>query len=713
MVFLQSVYNSANIGICVTDEHRRFVLVNDAYCRTYGYERQELIGQPFTKVLPEDLRETAGRAHDDYIDGGEESAGEWRVQHKNGEIRNVMVTAGRVVTADGRHFKVTTVQDISGFKSQETMLEQLSEVVAQTQHGVIFTDAEGRVTWVNDGTERMTGFSLEEMQGQKPGDLLQGENTDPETVAHMARQLAAGEGFRVEVINYTKSGREYWLHIACSPVLDREGRLDGFMALQTDITENKRFQERIEQLSFQDALTGLPNRRLVEEQLKFRMAGSQRSRQYNALLFLDLDNFKLINDTLGPRQGDDLLIRVARTLTNTLYESDMVARLGGDEFVVVLADLSIDPVDAAERVERVAEKILSALAEPFGHGRLEHRVTASMGAVLFVGQEQSIDELMQQSDIAMYQAKSAGKNTFAFFDPQVQSGLLQRHRIEVELREAIQSEQLVPFYQGQVDAEGRLVGAELLIRWQHPERGLLAPGEFIPIAEASGLIVELGYKVVRMAVQQLLHWAADERTRQLSLSVNISAKHFEQPDFVEQLAGILADQPLRSSALQLDINAKEVDQFFAMEKLADTLADQPLRPSSLKLEITESALARDLGEISARMKALRDLGLGFSLDDFGTGYSSLAYLKRLPIGQVKIDQGFVRDLMVDENDRGITETIIALAKTLNMDVVAEGVETEAHRDLLKQLGCPVFQGYLFDRPAPFAEFARHYGLPIN
>jgi diguanylate cyclase (GGDEF)-like protein/PAS domain S-box-containing protein len=681
LAFLRAVYNSAEIGICVTDEDRRFVLVNDAYCRTYGYERDELVGQSFTKVLPDQMRETAARIHDDYIAGGEESAGEWRVLRKDGELRSVMVTAGRVITADGRRFKVTTVQDISLLRAQEARVEQLSQVVRQTQHGVIFTDADGRVTWVNEGCERMTGFSLEEMLGRKPGDLLQGKKTDPDTVAHISRQLAAGQGFQVEIINYTRSGREYWLHIACSPVQDRDGRLDGFMALQTDITEHKLFQERIEQLSFNDALTGLPNRRLVEEQLKFRMAGSQRSRMYNALLFLDLDNFKLINDTLGPRQGDDLLKRVAKTLTTTLYDCDMVGRLGGDEFVVVLADLSTDPVDAADRVERVAEKILSALAQPFGHSQLEHRVTASMGAVLFVGKEQSIDVLMQQSDIAMYQAKSAGKNTFAFFDPEVQLGMLHRHRVEVELREAIRLGQLVPFYQGQVDAQGRLVGAELLIRWQHPERGLLSPGDFIPVAEASGLIVELGYAVVRMAVEQLVVWAGDESTRHLTLAVNISATHFEHPGFEERVAAILAEQPVRLS--------------------------------SLKLEITESALAQNLERISARMEALRKLRVGFSLDDFGTGYSSLAYLKRLPISQVKIDQGFVRDLLIDDNDRGITETIIALARTLNMGVVAEGVETEAQRDLLQYLGCPVFQGFLFHRPAPIADFSRHYELPSN
>ena len=678
LVFLRAVYNSADIGICVTDEARRFVLVNDAYCETYGYERDELIGAPFTRVLPPDMREIAASIHDDFLAGSDESAGEWQVVRKDGALRTVMVTAGRVLLADGRRFKVTTVQDVTQYRETESKAAQLSEVVARTEHGDIFTDADGLVTWVNPGTERMTGFTLEEMLGRKPGDLFQGEQTDSNTVAHMHRQIAAGTGFQVELINYTKAGDPYWLHIACSPVLDRKGRLEGFMALQTDITERKRFQERIEHLSSRDPLTGLPNRSWLEGELEVRMVTSQRSRFYNALLCLDLDNFKLINDTLGPRRGDQLLLEVAQNLCRTLSDSDLVVRLGGDEFMVVLTDLCLDPIEAAARAEGVAERILDALSAPFGDSQLEHSVTASMGAVLFVGQQQSLDELLQQADIAMYQAKSAGKNTFAFFDPEVKSGLLQRHRIEMELREAIRSNQLVPFFQGQVDHAGDLVGVELLIRWQHPERGLLSPGEFLPVAEASGLIVDLGYQVLLMAVDQLERWRADERMGRLPISVNISPKHFEQHDFVGRVAEILADRSLN--------------------------------PATLKLEITESALAEDLNMISARMNALRDLGVAFSLDDFGTGYSSLAYLKRLPIAQIKIDQSFVRDLLVDENDRGITETIIALARTLKMDTVAEGVETEAHRALLHQLGCPVFQGYLFDRPAPLAELLKTYGL---
>jgi len=399
LAFLQSVYNSAEIGICVTDEDGCFVLVNDAYCRTYGYDRDELVGQPFTLVLPENVRDMAATIHDEYLAGGEESAGEWQVLTKSGEIRSVMVTAARVVTDEGERFKVTTVQDISLLRAQESRLAQLSEVVAQTQHGVIFTDADGLVTWVNKGFEDMTGFSQIDALGRKPGEFLQGERTDPETVKHMSRRLAAGEGFQVEIINYAANGREYWLHIACSPVLDQSGQPKGFMALQTDITEHKNFKQRIEQLSFEDSLTGLPNRRLVEEQLKFRMGSSQRSRLYQAVLFLDLDNFKLVNDTLGLRQGDELLIRVGQTLKNNLYESDLAARLGGDEFVVVITNSDSDATNAA--IGRICE-----CTNSYNRHHPDLQVSMSLGGATATCKDE-IAEALRRSDTLMYANKIA------------------------------------------------------------------------------------------------------------------------------------------------------------------------------------------------------------------------------------------------------------------------------------------------------------------
>lgn len=386
------------------------------------------------------------------------------------------------------------------------------------------------------------------------------------------------------------------------------------------------------------------------------------------MLLFDLDNFKLINDTLGHRRGDELLVRVAETMQRSFQDSDTIARLGGDEFAALLTGLADDPLEAAGEVENTVRRLLAALAEPFGDSSLPHQVSASLGAVLFVGEDEDADRLLQKADIALYQAKSAGRNSFAFFEPELQQRLMRRHQLETELRAACRNGQLVPHYQPQVDAGGRPLGYELLVRWAHPTRGLLYPGEFIDIAEESGLVVELGNEVLRLAMRQLVAWSRDPQTRQLSVAVNISAQHFEHPEFEARTAALLDEYGVPGRRL--------------------------------KLEITESALAADLAIISARMHALRRLGVTLAIDDFGTGYSSLGYLKRLPLSEVKIDQGFVRDLLIDDNDRDIVAAIITLAKSLKMTAIAEGVETEEQRDALLALGCNRFQGYLFGRPAP-------------
>jgi diguanylate cyclase (GGDEF)-like protein/PAS domain S-box-containing protein len=669
--FLEEIFRSAEIGICVTDEERRFVLINGAYCRTYGYPREELIGEEFVKVLPTQHRDMAARLHDEFLEGDDEVAGEWQVQHRDGSIRSVMVTAGRVVLADGRRFKVTTVQDISELRDQQAHLRQLSEAVERSVDGVIYTDAEGLTIWVNQGMERLTGYSNEEMRGRKPGELLQTDKTDRETIGHMSRQLAAGQGFQVDVLNRTREGRDYWVHIVCSPISDRFGHLQGFIAFQIDLSEQMRFRERIHELSFQDALTALPNRRSFEDRLKRRLAERAHDENWGALLLCDLNHFKLVNEALGPREADNLLVWIARILQRLLYRSDIIARLGGDEFGIVLADLSSDPGEAAARTEQIAETILSALAQPLEDLMLPQRVSASIGAVLFDGRCQDVDELKQKGDIALYQAKRSGKSKFAFFDPEMQATLVRRYRTEVELREAIRMGQLVPYYQRQVNEHGELVGVELLARWQHPERGILLPKDFIEVAEASSLILELGFEVVRMALTQLERWSQDARTCRLPIAVNLSARHFEEPDFEATVSAMLAEKPGLSSLL--------------------------------KFEITESAVLVDLDHIAGHMEALRQLGVHFSLDDFGTGNASLMYLKRLPLSEVKIDRGFIQDMASERKDRGIIESIVLLARNLDMQVVAEGVETKSQRDQLLQLGCEVYQGFLFGRPVPVDE----------
>ena len=677
--FLRELFASAEIGICVTDQQRRFILVNPAYCRTYGYSRDELIGAPFTKVVPPEVRDYAATLHDDFLAGSDEVAGEWQVIDKFGERHQVLVTAGRVELMNGQRYKVTTVLDISKTRQAEQELKRLSDVVSRTSHGVIVTDKQGLVSWVNDGAVRLTGYSLEEMKGRKPGDLLQGPESDPGTIQHMSTRLAAGHGFQVEIVNYSKTNRKYIQHLACSPVLDDRGDVDGYVALQTDLTEKKEAEQQIETLSYSDGLTNLPNRLRLEETVKSQMTCSNPSGTQNALLVLDLDNFKLINETLGISQGDTLLKEVARDLSRTIYDNDFVARLGGDEFGLILTNLSNKPLEAAKQAEQAALRLLKALERPFGDGTFEHLVTASVGAILFSGDHIPFDELVRKVDIALYQAKSAGGNTCCLFNPKLQTALLDRHRLEVELRAALNTDQIIPYYQGQLDEHNRLTGAEMLLRWKHPTRGLLTSNQFIPVAEKTGLINDIGRQALEKAIDQLNEWKQHPRTMHLTIAVNVSLKQLEQDDFVDCLASLLQQHKLKQS--------------------------------NLKLEITESVLATDYAIMRQTMQSIQALGISFSLDDFGTGYSSLAYLRQFPIKELKIDRTFVKEMVKSSDDRDITETIIALSRSLRMNALAEGVETEEQRNLLKTLGCTAFQGFLFDQPGPIDDFSRRYNLP--
>ncbi len=389
------------------------------------------------------------------------------------------------------------------------------------------------------------------------------------------------------------------------------------------------------------------------------------------MLFIDLDNFKTLNDTLGHDIGDLLLEQVAARLTTCVREGDTVARIGGDEFVVMLEDLSEDTLEAAEQTETIADKILATLNQPYRLGIHAHHSTPSIGATLF-NNNKSIDELLKQADIAMYQAKKAGRNTLRFFDPEMQKNINSRALLEIELRKALEKQEFQLYYQIQVDSAHAPIGAEALIRWQHPQRGLVPPLEFIPLAEDTGLILPIGQWVLETACAQIKAWEQDALTDALALCVNVSAKQFHQSDFVAQV---------RASVLRHGIN-----------------------PQRLKLELTESMLLENIDDTIATMVALRESGVGFSLDDFGTGYSSLQYLKRLPLDQLKIDQSFVRDIAIDSSDKAIVTTIIAMAHSLNLGVIAEGVETEEQRQFLENTGCSHYQGYLFGKPLPIGQF---------
>lgn len=489
--------------------------------------------------------------------------------------------------------------------------------------------------------------------------------------AHRAA-LAAHETFHdFEMQRRHVDGTLMWAAISGTPIFDAKGRFKGYRGIGRDISARKLAEEKIERLAFYDVLTELPNRRLLMDRLQQALVASGREKSTGALLFIDLDNFKDLNDTQGHDVGDLLLKQVAQRLVASVREADTVARLGGDEFVVMLQNLDRNVATATAQVEHVGKKILLQLNQVYLLGTLEHHSTPSIGVTLFEDHQQTMDELLKQADLAMYESKSAGRNTLRFFDPAMQALVAHRTELELDLRHGLQRNELVLFYQPVVDAHARVVGVEALVRWQHPLRGQVSPAEFIPMAEQTGLILPLGQWVLEVACLQLVRWSAHASTARLSMAVNVSARQFRHPEFVQQVL--------------------------------DLLRNTGANPQRLKLELTESLLLTDTQDAILKMTELQAVGVRFSLDDFGTGYSSLSYLKLLPLQQLKIDQSFVRDVLTDPNDAAIARTVLALGQSLGFDVVAEGVETTGQRDFLLKNGCTLFQGYLFGKPAPIEQ----------
>ena len=548
---------------------------------------------------------------------------------------------------------------------------QISATVFESQEGMMITDANNIILRVNSAFTKITGYGADEVVGHNPSFISSGRQSG-DFYTTMWQSLNDTGVWAGEIWNRRKNGEIYPEYLTITAVKDAEGKVSNFVGTFTDITLNKTNAEQIKNLAFYDPLTQLPNRRLLLDRLNQALTASIRSGQQGALLFMDLDHFKTLNDSLGHESGDLLLQQVAARLTACVREIDTVSRIGGDEFVLLLEDLGEEAIEAATYTENVSKKILLALSQPYQLNKHIYKNTASIGATLFNGQEENPFELLKQADIAMYQSKAEGRNTLRFYDPKMQEAIDTRIRIEQDLRDAVEQNQFELHYQIQVDDTGQAMGAEALIRWQHPERGMISPFNFIPLAEESGLILPIGQWVLDTACAQLKMWEQDKLTQQLTLSINVSAKQLYQTDFVAQV---------QSALMRHAVN-----------------------PNRLNLELTESMLLIDVSTIIDKMKILRDIGVQFELDDFGTGYSSLQYLKMLPISRLKIDQSFVRDINLDENDKSIITTIIRLAQTLNIDVIAEGVETEDQRQFLFDNGCRHYQGYLLGKPMPVDMF---------
>jgi diguanylate cyclase (GGDEF)-like protein/PAS domain S-box-containing protein len=655
----------------IEDPGETVLLWSPGLCDIAGFERQEWVSleRALSGILPED-RQVFEKAREK----GEGADIEYRWRRPDGEIRWMRSRVRRARAGDGMRVEMGVVQDVTDERrAAEQLREQLLFIrrIASRIPGFIYEyrfhpGGGSSVQYISEAVREFMGVDPEEVT--RDYEVLM-RSVLPDDAAHVRRSAAASlrnlVPWQCEYRVAMPDGTVRWHITNAVPHRETDGAVvcHGFTM---DITGRKRAEQEIERLAFYDALTGLPNRRMLLDRLQRAVAASARTHQLGALLFIDLDNFKDLNDTLGHDMGDQLLSQVAARLAACVRETDTVARFGGDEFVVMLETLCPELTEAASQAEVVAEKLLASLNQPFDLGGQQHYSTPSIGITLFGDERLSVDELLKRADLAMYQAKAAGRNTQRFFDPEMQAAVNARSNLEADLRHGLAHGELFVHYQPVVDHHARLVGVEALVRWRHPERGMVSPCDFIPLAEQTGLILPLGQFVLQTACAQLQRWGGHDTTRHLSIAVNVSARQFRHPGFVNDV----------------------------LRTLGDCGAD----PRRLKIELTESLLLGDIEDTIARMGQLQREGVGFSLDDFGTGYSSLSYLKRLPLNQVKIDQSFVRDVLTDPNDAAIVRTILALADSLDLEVVAEGVETTGQLAFLRLHGCEKFQGYLFGRP---------------
>jgi diguanylate cyclase (GGDEF)-like protein/PAS domain S-box-containing protein len=677
-------------AVISTDAAGQITRMNATAERLTGWRLAEALGQPLAAVFQiiDRLTHAPERYPVDVVMVQGKTIGLAKhldLRSLDGQTYQIADSAAPIHNAAGRVLGAVLVfSDVSdSYRAQQALADSEARYRALVEWSpeAVVVHRDGRVLFGNPAALKLFGAaSLQDWQGRSILDFIHPESH----AVSLARVQSLSAGNPAPMIE------QRFLKVDGS-VFDVEVQgisinYDGQPALQTlirDITQRKQAEAQIRRLAFYDPLTRLPNRRLLLDRLAHAMAASARHHRHAALLFVDIDHFKTVNDTLGHHQGDVLLELIAQQLATCVREGDTLARLGGDEFVLMLENLSDIALTAAAQAEAVADKILTALRQPFSLDDTTLHNTCSIGISLFGGNvHESIEEPLKRADLAMYQAKVAGRNTLRFFDQQMQAVVIARATLEKSLREAIQQQQFLLHYQAQVTVDehgsgtgkGSITGVEALLRWQHPQRGLVSPGEFIPLAEESGLILTLGQWVLEAACAQLHLWSQVPHLAGLSMAVNVSPRQFRQTNFVGQVLAVLE----RSGA----------------------------DPRRLKLELTESMLVDNMPDVIAKMMALKARGVGFSLDDFGTGYSSLAYLKQLPIDQLKIDQSFVKDLLTDANDAAIAKMVVALADSLGLDVMAEGVETPAQQQFLAAIGCRAYQGYLFSRPLALAEFER-------
>ncbi|MBA6335800.1 EAL domain-containing protein [Colwellia sp. BRX8-7] len=663
-MYLDVVFNNHDDPIFVKDNECRLLLVNDAFCQAFNLTRNEIIGKTLAETVPPSERDHFLAIDRLVLDKGEAILSEETLTINGSETRVILTRKNRFIDSKGDYFIVGVINDITKRKLAEEELKLAASVFTHAGEGIMITDAKGTIINVNNTFVTSTGYSAVEAIGQKPNFLQSGIHT-AEFYSEILEVLQSKGAWSGEIWNSRKNGEIHAEMLNISSVKDVHGQISNYVGLFTDITPMKEHQTQLEHIAHYDVLTNLPNRVLLADRLSQSMLQCSRNMQTLAVVFLDLDGFKLVNDEHGHDVGDELLVEISIRMKAALREGDTLARIGGDEFVAVLTNLT-----KVEDCEPILDRLLLAASEPVTLSNVVLNVSTSIGVTLYPQDSVDADQLMRHADQAMYVAKESGKNRYHLFDTAQDDAVKTQQESLEAIRSALDNQQFVLYYQPKVNMKtGKVIGVEALIRWQHPCRGLLNPLDFLPIIENNPMSIEMGEWVIDTALTQISQWQKMGLDLPVSISVNIAAVQLQQPDFTQRLTTLLAAHP-------------------------------NVKPCYLELEVLETSALDDVHHVSTTMLECIALGVSFALDDFGTGYSSLTYLRRLPANLIKIDQSFVRDMLIDTDDFAIVEGVIALAKSFKREVIAEGVETIEHGKALLQLGCNLAQGYGIAKPMP-------------